>query len=456
MTPRRQLLVIDDDRFFCRLVRDELGRSGLEVAAEHTLAGGREAARNLLPEVVLLDNQLPDGGGLSLVPELLRVNDETKVILITGFPSFDNAVDALRDGVHDYLTKPVDLAELRLAVRGALRVHELERTEQVERRRSAEERKGAALVGASPAWRQVEELLHRFSAAGSPVLLTGESGTGKSLLARALHYASPRSGGPFLAANCAALPEGLIEAELFGAEKGAYTGAVASRKGLFEIADGGSLFLDEIAEMPLPLQAKLLSVLEDGHVRRLGSTACHQVATRVLAATNLVPEEAVASGRLRRDLFYRLNVLRIHVPPLRERPEDVPLLCRHLLEKLAPGRGARLGAGEDRLLAHYPWPGNVRELKNILERCLMLQDGAEVHPSRLLEPCAHPGGLPASGGEAAGEPELLPLEELERRHILRGLEACGSNLTRTAQVLGISLSTLRRKLKPPLHSGESF
>jgi len=442
-----QILVVDDDRFFCRLLHDELSRSGLNVVAEHTLAGAREAARRLLPEVVLLDNQLPDGDGLALVPELLRANEETKVILITGFPSFDNAVDALRDGVHDYLTKPVDLEMLRMAVRRALRTHELERIEQVERQRSAEERKSAVLVGISPAWRQVEMLMRRFSAASSPVLITGESGTGKSLLARAVHYASRRSGGPFLAANCAALPEGLIEAELFGAEKGAYTGAVTSRKGLFEIANGGSLFLDEIAEMPPPLQAKLLSVLEDGQVRRLGSTACHPVTTCVLAATNLVPEEAVATGRLRCDLFYRLNVLRIHIPPLRERPEDVPLLCRHLLDKLAPGRGAHLGPGEERLLAHYPWPGNVRELKNILERCLMLQDGADIHPSRLLEPFAFPAALPAACGDDAGEAELLPLDELERRHILRGLRACDGNLTRAAQALGISLSTLRRKLR---------
>jgi DNA-binding NtrC family response regulator len=447
MSPHGQILMVDDDRFFCRLLCDELGRSGLEVAVEHTLAGAREAARKLLPEVVLLDNQLPDGNGLTLVPELLRANEEIKVILITGFPSFDNAVDALRDRVHDYLTKPVDLEKVRMSVRRALRARELERVEEVERRRSTEERTGAVLVGASPAWRQVEALLQRFAAASSPVLITGESGTGKSLLARALHYASPRASGPFLAANCAALPEGLIEAELFGVEKGAYTGAGASRKGLFEIASGGTLFLDEIAEMPPPLQAKLLSVLEDGQVRRLGSAACHPVSTRVLAATNLSPEEAVANGRLRRDLYYRLNVLRIHAPPLRERPGDVPLLCKHLLEKLAPGRNARLGPGEDRLLELYPWPGNVRELKNILERCLMLQDGAETSPSLLLDSFALPDRLPAAADATAGEPELVPLEELERRHILRGLRACDGNLTRTAQILGTSLSTLRRKLQ---------
>jgi DNA-binding NtrC family response regulator len=438
--------MVDDDRFFCRLVRDELSRSGLEVAVEHSLAGARETARRLLPEVVLLDNQLPDGDGLTLVPDLLRANEEAKVILITGFPSFDNAVDALRDGVHDYLTKPVDVEKLRIAVRRALRARELERIEQVERRRSAEERESAVLIGVSPAWKQVEMLIQRFAAASSPVLITGESGTGKSLLARSIHYASPRAAGPFLSTNCAALPEGLIEAELFGVEKGAYTGAVASRKGLFQIADGGSLFLDEIAEMPPPLQAKLLSVLEDGQVRRLGTTACQPVNTRVLTATNLAPESAVESGRLRLDLYYRLNVLRIHVPPLRERPEDVPLLCDHLLARLAPGRGARLGPGEERLLRHYAWPGNVRELKNVLERCLMLQDGADVYPSHLLEPFALTERSPSAGAEK-GDEDLLPLEEMERRHILRALRTCDGNLTRTSQRLGISLSTLRRKLR---------
>ncbi len=443
MSPPAQVLILDDDRFFCHLVRDELGRAGLDAVAEHTLAGARETARKLHPDVVLLDNQLPDGDGLTLIPDLLRANEDAKVILITGFPSFDNAVDALRDGVHDYLTKPVDLEKLRTVIRRALRTGELERIEQVARRRSAEERDSSALVGVSAAWREVEALVQRFAAAGSPVLITGESGTGKSLLARSIHYAGPRAASPLLAANCAALPEGLIEAELFGVEKGAFTGAVATRKGLFEIADGGTLFLDEVAEMPPPLQAKLLSVLEDGEVRRLGSATCHPVRTRVLAATNLPPEEAVASGRLRRDLYYRLNVLRIHLPPLRDRPDDIPPLCRHLLMRLAPGRGARLGPGEERLLRLYPWPGNVRELKNVLERSLMLQDGAEIHPSRLLEAFA----LPAADLPAGGDETLLPLDELERLHIHRILRACDGNLTHTAQKLGISLSTLRRKLR---------
>ncbi len=444
------ILMVDDDRFFCHMVRSELGREGLEVEVGHTLEDARELALKLAPGVVLLDNRLPDGNGLSLVPDVLRANDGAKVILITGAPSFDNAVHALRDGVHDYLTKPVDLEQLQMAVRRALRTHRLEQAEEVEHRRSAEDRERSALVGASPAWRAIESLVRRFAAASVPVLITGESGTGKSLLARSIHYASARGDQPFLATNCAALPETLVESELFGVEKGAFTGATATRKGLFEIADGGSLFLDEIAEMPPGLQSKLLGVLDDGRVRRLGAAVLHRTSTRVIAATNVDPERAIAQGTLRVDLYYRLNVLRLHVPPLRERPEDVPVLASHLLAGLAPGRGARLAPGEDRLLAAYPWPGNVRELKNVLERALILEDGPLLRPSRLLA-----GAVASATFHSAAAAVEETLEELERRHILGVFERSEGSLTRSAGRLGISVSTLRRKLQGYARDGRS-
>jgi DNA-binding NtrC family response regulator len=444
------ILMVDDDRFFCHMVRSELGREGLEVEVEHTLEDARELAMKLAPGVVLLDNRLPDGNGLSLVPDVLRANDGAKVILITGAPSFDNAVHALRDGVHDYLTKPVDLEQLQMAVRRALRTHRLEQAEEVEHRRSAEDRERSTLVGVSPAWREIEGLARRFAATNVPVLITGESGTGKSLLARSIHYASPRSDRPFLSANCAALPETLVEAELFGVEKGAFTGATATRKGLFEIADGGSLFLDEVAEMPPGLQSKLLGVLDDGRVRRLGAAVMHRTSTRVLAATNVDPERAMTEGTLRVDLYYRLNVLRLHVPPLRERSEDVPVLAAHLLARLAPGRAVRLGPGEDRILSAYPWPGNVRELKNVLERALILEDGPLLRPSRLLA-----GASPSALSNPSAVPEEETLEEVERRHILAAFERAGGSLTRSAGRLGISISTLRRKLQGYARDGRS-
>jgi transcriptional regulator with PAS, ATPase and Fis domain len=277
----------------------------------------------------------------------------------------------------------------------------------------------------------------------SPVLITGETGTGKTLAAKAIHYRGPSPKAPFISINCASLPESLIEAELFGYEKGAYTGAVASRKGLFEMAEGGTLFLDEIGEMPVHLQAKLLSVIEEKKLRRLGSESVRTVTVRIIAATGTKIEDFLGKT-FRKDLYYRLSVIRMHIPPLRERRSDIPLLCIHLMKTISRGHEVPFSDAESARLSHYDWPGNVRELKNILERAYLLQKGQEFRPADLLGETPQPQA--AFTGAGADAP-LLPLEEVEMRHIRHALGRLSGNYTQAAKALGISLSTLKRKLK---------
>jgi DNA-binding NtrC family response regulator len=439
------VLLVDDDTFFCELAARHL-ELGAELAVVRSLAEARACMAAAPPDLLVVDQQLPDGSGLELVGELQRVNDGAKAIVVTGFPSLDGAVQALKDGVYDYLTKPLDLEELRRAITNALRRIELERVEQVVRYRRAADEKTLALVGISEAWNRVVAFADQAAATDAPVLITGESGSGKNLLARAIHCRGARRNEPYLSINCGALPESLVEAELFGVERGAYTGANATRKGLFELADGGTLLLDEIGEMTVSSQAKLLGVLEDGLVRRLGGAQLRRTDVRILAATNLVPEAAIAERRFRHDLFYRLAVLRIEMPPLAARLEDLPALCGYLLQQLAPGRAIGLAGGEMEALGAYHWPGNVRELRNVLERALLVQRTELLRPSALLDrACRTAAVRPAA--RAAGEPDLRTLAAVENEHILRVFTAAGGNLTHAALLLGVSLSTLRARLR---------
>ncbi len=279
------------------------------------------------------------------------------------------------------------------------------------------------------------------------MLITGETGTGKTLVAKAIHYKGRALKAPFISINCASLPENLIEAELFGYEKGAFTGAVAARKGLFEMAEGGTLFLDEIGEMPIHLQAKLLSAIEEKNLRRLGSESVRPVNVRIIAATGINLEDFLGQT-FRKDLYYRLSVIRMHIPPLRERRADIPMLCKHLLKALADGHEVELSDAELANLSSYDWPGNVRELKNILERAYLLQRGSEFRPSELLGQTTRKTALLALATENADpDAPILPLDEVEMRHIQFVLGRCSGNYTQTAKALGISLSTLKRKLK---------
>jgi len=440
---KKTFLIIDDDRVFSNAVRDYLSGNGVEVLVANTAAEGIDFCHRKMIDVVLLDQQLPDAEGHTLCPAILECNDQAKIIFSTAFPSFENAIKAIRSGASDYLSKPYDLEELSLSVRQAFRTLELENVEQIQDYRSTRESEDSVLIGGE-GLAETKKLVGLAATSDSPVLITGETGTGKTLVAKAIHYGGPSPKAPFISINCASLPESLIEAELFGYEKGAYTGAVASRKGLFEMAEGGTLFLDEIGEMPVHLQAKLLSVLEEKKLRRLGSESVRTVTVRIIAATGVKLEDYLGKT-FRKDLYYRLSVIRMHLPPLRERRSDIPQLCRHLMRTIAGGQGVLLSDTESVRLCSYDWPGNVRELKNILERAYLLQKGEEFRPADLLgktPQCSQPSGID-SGADAP----LLPLEEVEMRHIRHALGRLSGNYTQAAKALGISLSTLKRKLK---------
>jgi DNA-binding NtrC family response regulator len=440
---KKTLLIIDDEKVLCRSVRDYLESDRLEVLAAHTSAEGLEICSTKRVDIVLLDQKLPDGEGHALAPAILEKNDQAKIIFITAFPSFENAVTAVRLGAHDYLSKPFDIKELRLTVENTLRTLDLERVEQVQNYAHEKEREFTVIVGDSGPFAEVVRLVEMAAAMDGPVLITGETGTGKNLIAKAIHYKSSFSRSSIISINCAALPENLIEAELFGYEKGAFTGATGAKKGLFEIADGGTVFLDEIGDMPLHLQTKLLGVLEDKTVRRIGSTAVTPVNVRVIAATNAELENSL--GRtFRKDLYYRLSVVRIHIPPLREHPEDIRKLCSFLLPRISRGHASELPDEEIAKLMAYDWPGNVRELRNILERALFLQKGLMLQPSLLL---VRPGNAPKALNGTSDAGAIKTLAQAERESIENALKALSGNLAQTSRTLGISLSTLKRKLK---------
>ncbi len=435
----KTLLVIDDDQVLCDSIRDFFVEREMEVHTTRTGTEGMAICARTQVDVVLLDQKLPDGKGSSFCPSILKQNEMTKIIFITAYPSFENAVEAIKAGAHDYLSKPFELAELGLAVERAFRTLDLEKVEELQNYRSEKESEDAVLVGAGLA--KIRSLLDL--AAGSveaSVLITGETGTGKNVVSKAIHYRSLARKNAFISVNCAALPEHLVEAELFGYEKGAFTGAVAAKKGIFEMAKGGTLFLDEIGEMPLHLQSKLLSVLDDKKIRRLGGEQIRPVDVRIIAATNTNLENAL--GRtFRKDLYYRLSVIKIDIPALRERRQDIPELCNYLLKKIPGGSAIKLPDLEVSRLMEYPWPGNVRELKNILERTAILQKEFSILPSELLGKAESPEPqVPASD-------RLLTLEELEKNYMKYALKKFAYNYTRTAKALGISISTLKRNAK---------
>lgn len=435
---RKTLLIIDDDPLFCDTVK-EYFRDSLDVLIAHNGEEGIKTCSNYKVDVVLLDQNLPDAAGHTLCPSILKYNELTKIIFITAYPSFEGAVKAIRAGAYDYLSKPFEIEELKLTIDNALKTLTLERVAQVEDYRSSKEIEETVLIGGDKL-SEVKKLIDVAAQTDAPVLITGETGTGKNIIAKAIHYKSKKKGA-FISINCSALPENLIEAELFGYEKGAFTGATTSRKGVFEMAEGGTLLLDEIGEMPFHLQTKLLGVIEDGKIKRLGGETIRPVYVRIIAATNTNIEEML-DKKFRSDLYYRLGVIRIHMPPLRERKEDIPELCRYLLRKIA-GAEIDLEEGEIKRLMEYDWPGNIRELKNILERAFLIQKGKDLRPSGLLFKAQ--GDIPAQQKEP--DDKIITLEEMEKNHIKNTLNRLSGNLTKTAEALGIALSTLKRKLK---------
>jgi len=446
-TALRTILVIDDDRISSRAIAEHFGGDSVEVVTAHTGKDGVEICKRRKVDVVLLDQNLPDTEGHSLCPEILRQNENAKIIFITAYPSFDKAVNAVKAGAFDYLSKPFELEELSLAVERSLKTLSLETAMEVSRYKSGKEGEKMVLVGAAKGLAEVRALADTAASVDAPVLITGETGTGKNVTAKYIHYQCPARKGAFIFINCAALPESLIEAELFGYEKGAFTGAVAAKKGIFEMAEGGTLLLDEIGEMPLNLQSKLLGVLEDRCIRRLGGESIRPVDVRVIATTNVDLDEAVGKNSFRKDLYYRLSVVRIHMPPLRDRLEDLPELCEFLMQRSPLSKEAVLDEEEISRLAMYGWPGNIRELHNILERSLMLSQGKSPKPSSLLD--LEPPDPAGAAGPAAMHIEggMPTLGEMEKSYIISVIKRLENNHTHAAKALGISRSTLMRKLK---------
>ncbi len=442
-----RILVVDDEAAMREVLEMRLTEWGYRV----TLAGTADEARLLAerehPDAVISDVVLPGVSGLELLQTLKAGDRERPVLLITAYGSIDEAVEAMKLGAHDFLTKPIDYAKLQAAL--ASLASEIARRSQVRRLDAALESGAefAGLVGRSARMRAVFRLLEAVAASDAAVIICGESGTGKELVARAVHDLSRRSRGPFIALNVAAIPEGLAESELFGHEKGAFSGAVAARPGCFELAHGGTLFLDEITEMPGPLQTKLLRVLEGGSVRRVGGSRETRFDVRVAAATNREPLAAVEQGVLRRDLFYRLNVFTIALPALREREGDVTLLAQHFVRQFNSKHGTSVdgvGADAERLLRAYRWPGNVRELRNVIERAVILARSGWIEPNHL------PPFLQGGAGEPAGAIVIPPgatAAEAERVLILETLRRVGNNKAEAARQLGMDVKTIRNKLK---------
>jgi DNA-binding NtrC family response regulator len=418
-----------------------------------TAADGIEALEKVStfsPSIVITDVKMPRMDGMELVEKLADLSQSIAVVMVTAQKTTETAFHAGRLGVQDYIEKPIDFRRLR-SILGNLGEILQTRTENESLRRSLRD-KGALgrLVGSSPKMLEIFHLVEMVAPSTASVLITGASGTGKELVARTIHDLSPRRNKPFIPINCAAIPETLIESEIFGHEKGAFTGALERRTGCFELAEGGTLLLDEIGEMPVATQAKLLRVLEDHKVRRLGSKVETAVDVRVLAATNKVPDEAVAQGELRQDLYYRLNVFNIHMPPLREHKDDIRDLVRSLLAEMSRKHERKVADVSEAVLnvfQNYSWPGNVRELRNTLERAVIVCEGGLIETKHL------PPGFGQNVRPAVHDPDAVHLgvgttvEEAERQLILKTLQATTNNKTKAAEILGISLKTLHNKLK---------
>ena len=436
-----RILLAEDDEIILITLYDRLRREQWQV--DQAEDGGQALA--LIEKgryhVVISDIRMPGLDGISLMERVKEMSPHTEVILMTAYGNVDDAVDCMRKGAADYILKPFDMDDLTIRIRRLL-------DKQILEARCAslsEELVSSRIIGDSTAITRVEETISKVAVTGASVLISGESGTGKELVAAAIHNQSLRADGPYIKINCAAIPETLIESELFGHEKGSFTGAHARKIGKFELADRGTILLDEIGEMPLPLQAKLLRVLQEKEIERVGGKQPVAVDVRVMCATARDLAEEVREGRFRKDLLYRLKVIPIHVPPLRERKEDIPLLCDHFLEEFNAGRHSPVLFTQEAMdyLTAYDYPGNIRELRNIIERATVLRHGAMITPADL--PCDMTSTVPTTA--FAGDRLADAVAGAEKLCILRALRKCNNHKSETAAVLGISRKTLWEKIK---------
>lgn len=443
----QSILIVDDDPDLRNLMKDILEDHHFKVAVAQD---GREALRCLEDQeflVVLTDLRMKGMGGAELLQEIVRKHPASNVIMMTAFGSVESAVEAMKQGAFDYLTKPIKTDELLVTIEKALKEARLRQEVAQLRQQVTREYSFDQILGKSKPMQDVFDLIRRVADTQTNILITGESGTGKELVAKAIHFNSSRKDAPFVPVNCAAIPEFLLESELFGHVKGAFTDAKTDKRGLFEEANKGTLFLDEISEMPMMLQAKLLRAVQEREIRRVGATRSVPIDVRIIAATNLNLAEEVQAKRFREDLFYRLNVIEIRLPPLRERKEDIPLLCNMMLEKSSVARQkhvAKISEATLGMLLDYPWPGNVRELENIMERAVTLAQGPVITPTDLPPAIRNRQGDRALIEECAER--LMSLEDIEHLYIRRMLEKTGGNKFQAAQILGIDRKTLYRKL----------
>jgi DNA-binding NtrC family response regulator len=438
-----RILVVDDDEITCNLLEEVLSKEGYRV---QIALNGREAIEKgeLQPyDVVLTDIRMLEVDGMEVLQAYKKKSPQTVIIMMTAFGSIETAIRAIKEGAYDYVSKPFKLDEIKLTIQRSLEQKRLVEENLHYRQELITKYKLENIVGRSPQMLQVYKTIARVAESRSTILISGESGTGKELIARAIHFNSPRASRPFVAVDCSSLAETLLESELFGHVRGAFTGAVAAKKGLFEEADSGTCFLDEIGDISLAMQAKLLRVLQEHEIKRVGGTETVKIDVRIVAATNKNLEELVAEKKFREDLFYRLNVVSLQIPPLRERPEDVPLLADHFLRKYAAQNNkpvCRISPDAMEFLIRYRWPGNVRELENVIERAATLSSSSLI----LFEDLPRRLQVEPAQVSLTSLPSRIPLSELEKLYIQKVLEETGGNKKRAAEILGVDRRTLYR------------
>jgi DNA-binding NtrC family response regulator len=446
---RPRILVVDDERVQADLLAHVLRGEGFETRAAYSPQDAFSEAKRFRPDVVISDYRMPGANGLDLFEQVIKIKRDTLFIIVTAFGTLETAVEAMRKGVFDFVTKPVNTGELVVKLKKALRVRTLEDENTKLRAVVQSLREEVRIIGISRRMREVMAAVEQIAQTHATVLISGESGTGKELIAKAVHFASPRHAAPYVKVNCAAMPDALLEDELFGHVRGAFTGAISDRKGKFEAANGGTIFLDEIGDLPLHLQPKLLRVLQEREVEPLGSNETRHVDVRVLTASNRDLRAMVEEGSFREDLYYRLNVIPISLPALRERPDDVPVLAEHFLRRFAEQNGRRVKGFTDAALSRlsaYSWPGNVRELENCVERAVVLTQGDMIDVSD----CVLAG---ESATSAAGSlldvlfNTDLTLDQVERDIIMGALSRCEGNLSRTARTLGLTRRALQYRVE---------
>ena len=449
MKQKLDILIVDDDPAHRVMLKKLIGGWGYHVSEADDGAVAVEEVRRRSFDLILMDIRMVKVSGIEALEQIRQINLSIPVIIMTAYASVETAVSALKKGAYDYLTKPLDFDELQIAIARATEYNRLKKENEDLKRRLGEKFDRQSIIGQSPAMARLLEMVEQVAPTQATILITGESGAGKEVIANALHANSNRKEAPFVKINCAALTETLLESELFGHEKGSFTGADKRREGKFVQADGGSIFLDEVSEMSQAMQVKLLRVLQERELTRVGGSDVVKVDVRVIAASNKDLKKEIREGRFREDLFYRLNVVALAVPPLRERPDDIPLLAQSFLKMFAE-KNARTISGFTpqamQKLAQYAWPGNVRELMNTVERAVVLSRAELIDTGDLAFPMADQADS-LTPVRWPGSAEQLPLDEVEKRSILEALDACGGNKSEAARRLGITRKTLRKKLE---------